>query len=196
MMRPRLPGIGMRVVKTAASVLVCMLLFHGFTVLSGFVAADGSTLSRLLLFLLNRPNPIFACVAAVVAMQSTWDDSLEKGGARIWGTGIGGVFGLLFLWLDTLIWERRLNMLLAFIGIFVVTYICLLLRHNTSVPIALVTFLIILITVNEQEPYIYALNRILDTSIGIGVSLLVNLLLGKPRNKCNETTQEVPPNDR
>lgn|GEM_PF-4222635 len=178
-----LPRIGLRIYKTALSVLACMLLLQLFTYLSTLLPESQHFFFRFLHFLLYRPDPIFACIAAVIVMQPTVEYSLQQSSHRIFGTAVGGAFGLLFLWLDFLLWHRRFNLLVVVAGVIAVIYFCLLIRSSMSVSIAVVTFLIILLTLNEEFPYRYALHRIVDTVAGIGISLGVNLLIRKPKGK-------------
>lgn len=181
--RFRIPGIGERTIKTAIVVLLCMLLFSVMTSISQRIPESWPWVPRgLLSFLLYRPNPIFACIAGVVAMQPRVEDSRRMGRSRVLGTAIGGILGLAFLLLDSAVLGRRLNTLFATVGVVVVIYCCLLLKQNRSIAIAVVTFLIIMITLNEDFPYLYAIHRMIDTTIGVGVSLLVNALLWKPND--------------
>lgn len=177
---PKLPGFGPRTMKTALSVLLCLLFFRAITMLSYLLPESGSWIAQFLQFLLYRPNPIFACIAAVIAMQSTVGASLQLGGSRVIGTGVGAVLGLLFLWLDTSLLERHLNILLSAVGIVLVVNVCLLFKRPLSVSIGCVTFLIIMVTLEEQFPYLYAINRLIDTAIGISLSVAVNILVHRP----------------
>jgi len=175
------PPFGMRTKKTVLSVTICILIFSGLTELARFVPPQDSFVYDLLRFLLERPSPIFACIAAVIAMQSTVENSLALGNSRIIGTAIGGAVGLLLLWLDSLLLARRFHILFVALGMILVVQSCLLLRRKLSVPIGLVTFLVIMLTLQENNPYLYAVNRILDTTMGIGVSLAVNLIVSPPK---------------
>ncbi len=186
MERLGLPRVGMRTVKTALAVAICVLLFQGLTWCVRFIPERNDILFQALRFFLERPNPIFACIAAVIAMQPTVGNSLTLGNSRILGTAIGGAYGLLFLWLDNSILQRRLNLIFVVAGMVLVIQTCLLFKHKLSVPIALVTFLILMITLTESSPYLYAINRILDTAVGIGVSLGVNLLVSRPKTEQEE----------
>lgn len=69
--------IGMRNIKTTISVFICLLVFE----------------------LINRNNPIFACIAAVICVQNTIVDSKEIGFSRIIGTIIGGLAGAFTLFI-------------------------------------------------------------------------------------------------
>ncbi|NLB37214.1 MAG: hypothetical protein GX824_07955 [Clostridiales bacterium] len=179
----KIPKIGMRTIKTSIAVLLCMLIFKLLFVLSGYIPNDETQTNIVLNFLLERENPIFACIAAIVVMQTTFKDSVELSSSRIWGTAIGAYFGLAFLWIDSNVLNRKLNILFTFIGVIAIIFFCNLIKKSYSISIALVTFLIIMITVDQVEPYLYAANRIIDTAIGICISLLVNYFVRIPHKK-------------
>lgn len=179
----KIPKIGMRTIKTSIAVLLCMLIFKLLFVLSGHIPNDETQTNIVLNFLLERENPIFACIAAIVVMQTTFKDSVELSSSRIWGTAIGAYFGLAFLWIDSNVLNRKLNILFTFIGVIAIIFFCNLIKKSYSISIALVTFLIIMITVDQVEPYLYAANRIIDTAIGICISLLVNYFVRIPHKK-------------
>lgn len=179
----KIPKIGMRTIKTSIAVLLCMLIFKLLFVLSGYIPNDETPTNIVLNFLLERENPIFACIAAIVVMQTTFKDSVELSSSRIWGTAIGAYFGLAFLWIDSNVLNRKLNILFTFIGVIAIISFCNLIKKSYSISIALVTFLIIMITVDQVEPYLYAANRIIDTAIGICISLLVNYFVRIPHKK-------------
>jgi uncharacterized membrane protein YgaE (UPF0421/DUF939 family) len=179
----KIPKIGMRTIKTSIAVLLCMLIFKLLLILSGHIPNDETQTNIVLNFLLERENPIFACIAAIVVMQTTFKDSVELSSSRIWGTAIGAYFGLAFLWIDSNVLNRKLNILFTFIGVIAIIFFCNLIKKSYSISIALVTFLIIMITVDQVEPYLYAANRIIDTAIGICISLLVNYFVRIPHKK-------------
>ncbi len=173
----------MRTVKTAISVLICMLVFKLLFSLSQSIPTGETQGYVLLRFLLERENPIFACIAAIIVMQTTFQGSVELGTSRIWGTAIGAYFGLAFLWLDSNVKDREYNIIFAVVGVVAVIFFCNLIKKNDSISIALVTFLIIMITLEQVEPYLYAANRIIDTTIGIAISLFVNYAIRIPHKK-------------
>jgi uncharacterized membrane protein YgaE (UPF0421/DUF939 family) len=168
-----------------------MLVFKLLFILSGHIPNDESHTYVILRFLLERENPIFACIAAIIVMQTTFKGSVELSTSRIWGTAIGAYFGLAFLWLDSSVLNRKLNILFTVVGVIAVIFFCNLIKKNDSIAIALVTFLIIMITIDQVEPYLYAANRIIDTAIGIAISLLVNYLIRNPKQKADSICIEA-----
>ncbi|MDR2296037.1 MAG: aromatic acid exporter family protein, partial [Clostridiales Family XIII bacterium] len=69
--------IGMRTVKTALSVLICMLLYR-------LAAPFGYT---------TNFDAFLACTAAVICMQDSVEKSLKSGRNRLAGTGVGALLG-------------------------------------------------------------------------------------------------------
>ena len=147
-----LPKPWFRNIKTALSVFFCILLFE----------------------LIDRPNPLFACSAAIICMRETVDDSFKTGVDRVVGTLIGGIIGLVFLLI-----KNHLNMLstqciIGGIGVFVAIYLCNVFNKNNAAVISSIVVLAIIIGVTEKPPYLYALDRTVDTLAGIIIALLVN----------------------
>lgn len=89
--------IGMRNIKTSLSVFLCLLLFE----------------------LINRGNSIFACIAAVICMQNTVVDSMEKGIARVIGTVIGGFLGALSLFIINTFFNSSILIFVIPLGIMI-----------------------------------------------------------------------------
>ena len=155
------PKIGMRNIKTTLSVFLCLLLFET----------------------ISRENSIYACVAAVICLQNTIVDSLAKGVSRIMGTIVGGMVGIFVLFLVSEIFVVREDMMIYIIplGIILLIEICVAIDQKQAVVISCVVYLSILISKNRDGGYIvYTINRVLDTSIGILIAILVNKYVDMP----------------
>ena len=63
----KMPGVGMRNVKTALAAAFCALAYY-------FIGR----------------SPAFACIGAIFGMGSDMEDSRKNGGNRLFGTLIGG----------------------------------------------------------------------------------------------------------
>jgi len=156
-----IPRIGMRNIKTSLSVFACLFLFQ----------------------IINRENSIYACVAAVICMQNTIVDSLEKGISRIIGTIVGGITGALILFVGTDLFSVREDMMMFIIplGIVILIKICVAIGMKQAVVISCVVYLSILISKNRDGGYIlYTVNRVIDTSVGIIIALLINKYVMMP----------------
>lgn len=156
-----LPKIGMRNIKTTLSVFLCLLLFD----------------------LISRENSIYACVAAVICMQNTIVDSLEKGVSRVLGTIVGGLVGIFVLFVVSEVFFVSEEMMIFIIplGIILLIEICVMIDQKQAVIISCVVYLSILISKNRDGGYVlYTVNRVLDTSVGIIIALMVNKYVVMP----------------
>lgn len=145
--------IGMRNIKTAISVFLCIIILRAF----------------------NNTFPFYACIAAVITMQGTVHDSFATGKNRMIGTIIGAIYGLIFALISPN------NIFLTSIGIVLVIYFLNLFNRKNSISIACVVFLAIMTNLTQVTPLIYSLNRVMETFIGIFVSVLVNYFIYPPK---------------
>lgn len=146
---PKIP-IGLRTVKTAAAVIVAMTV----------VDLYGATTSKL----------IFAMLGAMAAVQPTFKESLESCITQILGVIWGALAGVLLLAL-------KLPPLVATgIGIVLVITLYNALRLRYSPGLACIIVVTLCITPDVQ-PLIYAVGRIWDTAIGLGVGMAINTLV-------------------
>ncbi|ERK28486.1 FUSC family protein [Clostridium intestinale] len=146
----KLPKIGLRNLKTALSVLACILLFE----------------------ILNRELPFYACIAAVICTGDSVKNSVLAGKNRLIGTLIGGLHGILFIFIEPYI-PIPTSVLIS-LGIVIVIYTGVILKKQPSISISCVVFLAIMINIRGGVTYLYAINRIIDTAIGIVIAVLVN----------------------
>lgn len=150
--------IGMRVIKTVIAVYICFLISFFRTSL-----------------------PFYSAIAAILSMQTDPKDSLAVGKNRIKGTLIGGLYGFIaitfvnFIGIETFGYIHYLILSLFLIPII---YTNVHLKSHTSTYISCVVFLSITVAHGgDSAPIYFALNRVLDTLIGIGVSLVINILI-------------------
>lgn len=150
---------GMRNIKTALSVFCCLLLYA----------------------VIGREHPIYALLAAVICTMDTVEGSIRIGLHRLAGTVVGGIFGTGAVYLIRLFppgnaW-RLLDFLCIAVGISAIIFVCVTIGIRQSVSIGCIVFLIVVVQVQGQVPYVYAANRVLDTAIGIAVAVTINRLL-------------------
>lgn len=152
----RLPKVGLRMIKSAAAVFLCLLLN---------MARQG------------QGAVFYSCIAAVLCMQQDNGSSIRVGMNRVVGTLIGGLAGMLLL-----AGEQRLHLqgtlihaLLVSLGVLLIIYVTVLLNKKSASYISCVVFMSIVVShVTDADPYLFAFNRILDTLIGIAVSFALN----------------------
>ncbi|NCC87682.1 MAG: hypothetical protein EOM05_07410 [Clostridia bacterium] len=182
--------IGMRSVKTAIAVFVCILLYAILEWISFGTFEVTNPILKVFLFLLNRNDPIYACISSIIATQSTIENSWKKGKNRIIGTFIGGIIGLILLYVDMGFYNRLFSMVMVPVGLLFLIWLCNTINKPSAVSFAAITFVIIMIEVErfDDPAYIYALNRTIDTAIGVFISMVVNLSFGNPKIVNQEET--------
>ena len=162
---PKLPKIGLRTIKSGIAVFLCLLLL---------------------------PNePFFACLTAVICLQDTVYNSINMGINRGAGTIIGATFGLLFLFLfrslELHIPNHYLSKLIIYLiiasGIILMIYICVFIKRPGAINITCIAFLGVTTAHAYIDPLYYATNRIIETLLGIIISILVNKLITPPPHK-------------
>lgn len=149
----RLPG--MRVIKTVIAVYICFLIG-----------------------LFRKALPFYSVIAAILCMQSDNKNSWETAKSRIIGTLIGGVYGFIALVLIKFFNVEFFNYiyyLVLSIFLIPIIYSNVHLKFPNSTYISCVVFMSITVSHGgDAAPMYFALNRVIDTLIGIGVSLVVN----------------------
>ena len=149
-MKLRKLHIGLRTVKTAIAIIVAMLV----------VELYGATSDKL----------IFAMLGAMSAVQPTFRESMESCFSQIIGVSMGALFSLA---LDALPIGPMTSIGIGVIGI-IAAYNALRLKISPSLP----CFILVMICLSDtMEPISYALGRIWDTAIGLGVGMLINMLI-------------------
>ncbi|MDF2506141.1 aromatic acid exporter family protein [Clostridium sp.] len=161
--------VGMRNIKTGISVFLCVIV------------------SRLL----NLEIPFYACIAAVISMQSSVTSSFHAGRNRMLGTLVGAATGLTFALI------APGNPILCGIGVMIVIFVTNFLKWNKSASIGCIVFSAIMTNLNGRSPVNYSVNRIIDTFVGIGIAVLVNYLIFPPKYldkvlvTCNSLVDEI-----
>lgn len=149
----KIEKIGMRTVKTVFAVALTIGIAH----------------------ILNLRSPFFAGIAAIMAMQTSVSESLNKGKQRMYGTILGAIIALIF----SIIAPE--NILFIGLGILIIIYVCNMLGWKKSAQISMIVFLSIMLNYEEGNRVAYALNRILDTLIGLIIGTLINYFIVPPR---------------
>ena len=150
----RIPGVGMRTVKTALAVALCTLVYT-------FVGR----------------SPAFACIGVIFGMGYNLEDARKNGGNRLFGTIIGGMVGILFFRLYLVfVPDGHLTLLMVpfvFVGTIILIMACQMFWVGGVQPGGVV--LCILLFNTPVATYIdYAMNRIFDTAVGVLIALFVS----------------------
>ena len=156
-----IPGLGLRSLKTALATMLTALLYAPFP----------------------NANPTCACIGAIFGMGVDMEDSRRSGGNRFFGTIIGGFIGLGLFRLEHLFYPKGnywLKLLMVFLGIIILIALCVHFHWPGGVQPGGVVLCIILF--NTPPNYIsYAIDRMIDTGIGVLISLLLNYEFSRKR---------------
>ena len=128
-------------------------------------------------------QPFYAPIAAILCMQRNVEDSFRVALNREIATVIGGIWGMLYL-----LFERNI----CFIPHGLLRYLflsCMLvpiinfsvyLKQEKGTFLMCVVFLCITVThENDQNPLAFGMERIVDTTIGIVIALIINQFQSK-----------------
>lgn len=132
--------------------------------------------------------PFYSAIAAILCMQPDVPNSMKAAVNRTIGTFIGGLSGMAVLVLERQILPadgRMLQYLLVSLCVIPLIYMTVLVKKPGASYITCVVFLSITISHTvDASPHLFAVNRILDTLLGVFVSLGVNLFhLPRRRNR-------------
>lgn len=164
----KISGLGLRTIKTAVAVGLCVAL------------------AELVQF--EQP-PLFACIAAIICMQETAEKSLVSGRNRLVGTGIGGVVGVAFVSLLDYFPAPFWKILFISLGIVVGFVICNLLKKKDSCSICGVVILAVMIGNPAASKYLYIVDRLGETFVGVVIAIAVNTLLFARRSRAAEGSE-------
>ncbi|MDD3413589.1 MAG: HAD hydrolase family protein [Lachnospiraceae bacterium] len=157
--------IGQRMVKTAVAVLICFIIY----LLRG-----------------KQGIPFYSAIAAILCMQPYVGHSGKVAKNRVIGTLIGAIYGLVVLLLCHYLDFSEFTILIL-ISIFVIPVIKTAVDFNKS-AIAYFSCVVFLSIVSnhrtDEVPYLFVANRVIDTLVGVFVSLVVNWVhLPRKKNK-------------
>ncbi|HHY10435.1 MAG TPA: hypothetical protein GX528_07710 [Firmicutes bacterium] len=161
-----MPRIGMRNLKTAIAVAICILALH----------------------LVGINQPFFACMTAVFTMQANVSTSFRAGLDRFLGTLAGAVIGTLLALLSTLLPMESLllRVTVAPAGVIFIIYVLNRLKLRGSIFIASIVFFDLLMRVDPSAVPHYAVSRTALTGFGAIVALLVNRYIYPPKQEGEE----------
>jgi uncharacterized membrane protein YgaE (UPF0421/DUF939 family) len=144
--------IGMRTIKTALVVII----------------------SYIVSSLINEELSFALIYAAVICVETSVVSSVKIGYNRVLGTVIGGVIGLIMNYVPLY------GGITMAIGIIITIMFTNLLNIKKATGIAITLVVIIIIGSADTSPAIYAMQRTLDTIIGIVIATLVNMVIYPP----------------
>lgn len=165
----RLPPVGSRIIKSAVGVLLCWCVY----------------------LLRGRTGiPFYSMLAALWCIQPYINKTMSMALQRTIGTFIGAAFGLITIVLEIYafnIYDQPLGFLIVALMIIPVIYTTVLIKRPNASYFSCVVFLsITVIHMTDENPFMFVLNRVLDTFIGIAMGMLVNSAR-LPRRRITDT---------
>ncbi|WP_312497621.1 aromatic acid exporter family protein [Enterococcus sp.] len=151
--------LGMRTIKTAIAVMLCILLFH----------------------FLDRGQPLIAALSAVFSLRQDLTTTLSFGRSRILGNSIGGGTAIFYFLTKQYFHHDFLIELLVLPAL--VMFIIVIsdgINNNSGIISGIATMLLITLSVPQGESIIFALDRVLDTFIGTLIALMINFVIRPP----------------
>ena len=124
-------------------------------------------------------NTVFTAIACMVSIQESVRGSLLAGLSRIKGTILGGIIGYLFALIGTG------NAFISTLGIIATIYICNQFDLTDEISIACVTFMAIHLGDIDTTLIAYSVNRVIDTSVGVIIGVVINYTLARPKHTSN-----------
>ena len=149
----KLPHMGYRNIKTALAVLICLLFLN---------------------------KSLMAAIAAIICMQSTIEDSVVTGINRLIGTLLGGLLGIIIIYFISLFNLQDYSIFISALSVSLVIYIFNLIKKPAACVISAIVVLGIVIDPSVDNQIFYALNRTLETSLGVVIAILINRFINPP----------------
>jgi uncharacterized membrane protein YccC len=136
-----------------------------------------TVVSMLLARSLKLPEFYWAPISTVVILLSTINP-MTLAWQRFAGTALGAALGALIATLFGSGWGASWVVYGA--GIFVCGILCSVLRLGTAYRFAAITLTIVLLVAHQRPPWIVAMHRFVEVSLGIAVALVVTMVWRAP----------------
>lgn len=148
--------VGFRAIKSAIAVFFCLLIS----------------------FILKRHSAFYSSIAAIVCMQQTHHKTAKIGRNRIIGTVMGGVAGYGIIEAAAFIpgYNKIWYLIITPVAVLGLISLCNVIHKKEASAMCCIVFLSIVLNVDRgvAEALPYVVNRIIDTSIGIIIAIIVN----------------------
>ncbi|MFV0551313.1 MAG: FUSC family protein [Anaerorhabdus sp.] len=154
--KKKFPKLGLRSIKTAISTTLCAIIY----------------------ILIDR-NSTFACIGAVFGMETSTETPWKSGSNRFIGTIIGGCLGMVFFYLQQQTTGKLMQIVFLLIGITCFIILSQFLGYPGAIQGGAVVFYIVMLNTPHDEYISYAINRMIDTGVGVFISILINVLLSR-----------------
>ena len=155
----KLPKVGQRIIRSVIAVAFCFIVYY-------IRNKEGS--------------PFYSALAVLQCIQPYQDSMTQVARKRVTGTFVGAFWGLiviliqLYLFHGTLM-DRFWGYMLISLFTGVVIYSTVVLNCKNTAYFSCVVFLSITVMhMTDASPFLFVLNRVVDTLIGVGIALVIN----------------------
>lgn len=155
----KLPGIGMRIVKSAIAIAFCYIV--------NLLRGDAGIV-------------FYSQLAALWCIQMYRSNTKKNAIQRIIGTSVGAIYGLIYLLIYPKLVSVFTSVILVeavFVSLFLllVLYTTVVLKKQQASYFSCVVFLSIVVNhIGDIRPVFFVWNRFLDTMIGIAIGIVIN----------------------
>ena len=161
--------LGMRTIKSALAVFLCILFFH----------------------VTDRGLPMIAALSAVFSLRQDLTTTVSFGRSRIIGNSIGGFLGIIYFLVKNYFHNDFLvELFLLPVLVVIVIVVSDGINNNSGIISAIATLLLIALSVPQGESFLYAFQRVLDTFIGTFIAIGINFFLRPPETEKKEELVE------
>ncbi|EMF0103506.1 FUSC family protein [Enterococcus hirae] len=161
--------LGMRTIKSALAVFLCILFFH----------------------ITDRGLPMIAALSAVFSLRQDLTTTVSFGRSRIIGNSIGGFLGIIYFLVKNYFHNDFLvELFLLPVLVVIVIVVSDGINNNSGIISAIATLLLIALSVPQGESSLYAIQRVLDTFIGTFIAIGINFFLRPPETEKKEELVE------
>ena len=161
--------LGMRTIKSALAVFLCILFFH----------------------VTDRGLPMIAALSAVFSLRQDLTTTVSFGRSRIIGNSIGGFLGIIYFLVKNYFHNDCLvELFLRPVLVVIVIVVSDGINNNSGIISAIATLLLIALSVPQGESSLYAIQRVLDTFIGTFIAIGINFFLRPPETEKKEELVE------
>lgn len=153
----KLPRIGMRIIKSAFGVLLCFAIY----LLRG-----------------REGTPFYSALAVLWCIQNQTRNTIGNAIQRTIGTGIGAAYGLVYILVKEKVripGDSLIHYCIISLALIPIIYTTVFIKQKKASYFSCVVFLSIVVNhLMDSNPYLFVLNRSMDTVIGILVGLVLN----------------------
>ncbi|EOS7890325.1 FUSC family protein [Enterococcus hirae] len=161
--------LGMRTIKSALAVFLCILFFH----------------------VTDRGLSMIAALSAVFSLRQDLTTTVSFGRSRIIGNSIGGFLGIIYFLVKNYFHNDFLvELFLLPVLVVIVIVVSDGINNNSGIISAIATLLLIALSVPQGESSLYAIQRVLDTFIGTFIAIGINFFLRPPETEKKEELVE------